>query len=206
MAAQSGMIQITQLFIMSFVNTFGIIQAAAYGIGDKIIHLLNIVQQSMHQGGSAMAGQNIGAGKHERVKKTIWTILAVNLIVSAIWSVFLLVFPNAVFSIFTKDILVLDYSFPFMLITVSCLFISAIMSAFSGVTTGTGNASLGFLAGFLDGVVFRIAFSFLFGFGLHMEVTGFFLGNTLARLGPVIVHCAYYFSGVWKERKLLVRL
>jgi putative MATE family efflux protein len=204
MAAQSGMIQITQLFIMSFVNTFGIIQAAAYGIGDKIAHLLNIVQQSMQQGGSAMAGQNIGAGKHERVKKTIWTIMAVNVIVSVVWSIFLLVFPDAVFSIFTRDTLVLDYSFSFMLITSLCLFLSGIMSAFSGATTGTGNAALSFLAGFLDGVIFRIAFSFLFGFGLHMEVTGFFLGNTLARLGPVLVYCTYYFSGLWKKRKLLV--
>lgn len=204
MAAQGGLIQITQLFIISFVNTFGIIQAAVYGIGDKIAHMLNIVQQSMQQGGSAMIGQNIGAEKHERVKKTIWTILVVNVMVSAVLSIFLLVFPDAVFSIFTKDTLVLDYSFSFMLITALCLFLSAIMSAFSGVTTGTGNATLSFLAGFLDGVVFRIAFSFLFGFGLHMEVTGFFLGNTLARLGPVLVHCAYYFSGAWKKRKLLV--
>jgi putative MATE family efflux protein len=204
MAAHSVMIQIPQLFMISFVNKFGIIQAAAYGIGDKIIHLLNIVQQSMQQGGSAMIGQNIGAGKHERVREIIRTILTVNVSVSAALSVFLLVFPDVVFSIFTKDTLVLDYSFSFMLITALFLFFTSILSAFSSVTTGTGNATLGFLAGFLDGVVFRIIFSFLFGFGLHMEVTGFFLGNTLARIGPILVHCIYYFSGVWKKRKLLV--
>jgi hypothetical protein len=39
---------------------------------------------------------------------------------------------------------------------------------------------------------------------MGMEVTGFFLGNTLARLGPVIVHCSNYFSGAWKKRKRLV--
>jgi putative MATE family efflux protein len=204
MAAQSGMIQITQLFIMSFVNMFGLIQAAVYGIGDKITHLLMIVQQSMQQGASAMTGQNIGAGKYDRVKEIVWTMLKVNLLVSAIISVFSLIFPEAIFSMFTKDPLALNYSFSFMVITAICLFLSGIMSAFSGVTTGTGNAKLNFLAGFLDGVVFRIAFSFLFGFGMGMEVTGFFLGNTLARLGPVIVHCSNYFSGAWKKRKRLV--
>jgi putative MATE family efflux protein len=204
MAAQGGLIQVTQLFIMSYVNLFGLIQAAAYGIGDNIIHLLNIVQMSMMQGGSAMTGQNIGARKHDRVKKIVWTVLTVNIGVSAVVSLFSLLFPKAVFGLFTKDPLVLNYSFTFMLVTAACLFLSAIMGAFSGVTTGTGNAKLGFLAGFLDGVIFRIAFSFIFGFGFHMEVTGFFLGNTLARLGPVLVHCSYYFSGAWKKRKRLV--
>jgi putative MATE family efflux protein len=204
MAAQSGMIQVTQLFIMSYVNMFGLVQAAAYGIGDKIIHLLNVVQQSMMQGGGAMAGQNIGAGKQERVRKLVWTVLAVNISVTAVVSFFMLLFPGAVFSLFTKDPQVLAYSFSFMLITIACLFLSSIMGAFSGVTTGTGNSQLSFLAGFLDGVIFRIAFSFLFGFTLHMEVTGFFLGNTLARLGPIVVHCPYYFSGAWKRRKRLV--
>ena len=204
MAAQSGLIQVTQLFIMSYVNMFGLVQAAAYGIGDKIIHLLNVVQQSMQQGGGAMIGQNIGAGKQERVKKIVWTVLGLNLLVSIALSVFSLLLPGVVFSLFTKDSSVLEYGFPFMLITALCLFLSSIMSAFSGVTTGTGNAKLSFLAGFLDGVIFRIAFSFLFGYSFRMQVTGFFLGNTLARLGPILVYCPYYFSGAWRRRKRLV--
>ncbi len=204
LAAQSGMIQITQLFIMSYVNTFGLAQAAAYGIGDKIIHLLNVVQQSMSQGGGAMAGQNIGAGKRERVSETVMTVLRFNLAVAAAVSALSLLFPYAVFGLFTRDPAVLSYGFPFMLISALCLFLSSVMSAFGSVTTGTGNAKLSFLAGFLDGVVFRVAFSFFFGFALRMEVTGFFLGNTLARLGPISVHCPYYFSGAWKKRKRLV--
>jgi putative MATE family efflux protein len=204
MAAQGGMIQITQLFIMSFVNRFGLIQAAAYGIGDKIIHLLNVVQMSMTQGGGAMVGQNIGARKHHRVKKIILTVLGVSVSITLVISVFSLLFPRVIFRLFTKDPLVLEYSFPFMLISSICLFLSAVMSSFSGVTTGTGNSKLSFFAGFLDGIIFRVMFSFFFGYTMHMEVTGFFLGNTLARLGPVLVHCSYYFSGRWKKRKRLV--
>jgi putative MATE family efflux protein len=204
MAAQGGLIQITQLFIISYVNLFGLVQAAAYGIGDKIIHLLNIVQQSMQQGSGAMVGQNIGAGKHDRVKKIVWTILGINISVSVLFSAFLLLFPGVVFILFTKDTAVLGYSHSFMLTTALCLFLSSIMSAFSGVTTGTGNAKLSFLAGFLDGVIFRVTLSFLFGYAMHMEARGFFLGNTMARFGPILVHCTYYFSGAWKRKKRLV--
>jgi putative MATE family efflux protein len=205
MAVQGGLIQVTQLFMMSFINTFGLVQAAAYGIGDKIIHLLSVVQMSMMQAGGAMAGQNIGAGRQDRVKQTVWTVLGITLAVSVVISLFSLIFPNVVFGLFTKDPEVMKYSFAFMLIVSICLFLSSVQGAFGSVTTGVGAAGLSFLAGFLDGVIFRVAFSFLFGYTLGMEVTGFFLANTIARLGPCIVHCPYYFSGAWKSRKKLVR-
>jgi Na+-driven multidrug efflux pump len=204
MAAQHAMIQVTQLFIMSFINQFGLVQAAAYHIGDKIIHLLNIVQQSIQQGGTTMVAQNLGNSNHERVKKIVWTVFGLNSAATAVISVFALLFPDAAFSIFTKDPAVISYSFTFMIVTALCLFLSCGMGAFGSVTSGTGNAKLSFLAGFLDGVIFRVAFSFLFGFTMRMEVTGFFLGNTLARLGPLLVHGTYYFSGAWKRRKRLV--
>jgi putative MATE family efflux protein len=204
MAAQHGMMQITHLFIISFVNQFGLVQAAAYHIGDKIIQLLNIVQQSIQQGGSTMAAQNLGANDHVRVRKTVWTIFRINILVAAGISLLVLLFPNAIFSLFTKDPTAMSYSFIFMVITAPCLLLSAVIGAFGSVISGTGNAKLSFIAGFFDGIIFRIAFSFIFGFTLGMEVTGFFLGNTLARLGPLLVYCPYYFSGAWTRRRRLV--
>jgi hypothetical protein len=37
-----------------------------------------------------------------------------------------------------------------------------------------------------------------------MGVTGFLLGDALARLGPIIVSGSYYLSGAWRRRKRLV--
>ena len=52
--------------------------------------------------------------------------------------------------------------------------------------------------------MFRLGFSFLFALSLHMGVTGFLLGDALARLGPILVSGSYYFSGAWRRRKRLV--
>jgi Na+-driven multidrug efflux pump len=197
------MIQLTQLFMMSFVNKYGLVQAAAYGIGDKIIHLLNVFTQSVQQAGGAMAGQNIGAGRQDRVTKLIKTALAMTFSIVGLISVLSLVFPKVLFGLFTKDPEVLKYGFSFTMITALTLLLSSIMGSFSAVTTGTGRAGLSFLAGVLDGVIFRVAFSFILGVWLNMEVTGFFLANSLARLGPIIVHCSYYFSGAWKKVRRL---
>ena len=78
------------------------------------------------------------------------------------------------------------------------------MGCYDIITTGTGNSKLSFLAGVLDGVVFRLALCWLFGIRLNMGVVGFFMGNSFARIGPILVHASYYYSGAWKRRKRLV--
>jgi putative MATE family efflux protein len=204
MAAQSGLIQITQLVMMSLINMYGVIQAAAYGIGDKTIHLLNVAQMGMQQTGGAMAGQNIGAKKYERVSKIVKSVLLVNLSLFAVISALALPFHATVFRFFTKDPDVMQYSFSFMLITSGCLLFSSFQAAFAGPCIGSGAAKLSFLAGLLDGVIVRACFSLFLGWTLNMQVTGFFLANTLSRLGAIAVFAPFFFSGGYKRRKTLV--
>jgi Na+-driven multidrug efflux pump len=204
MAAQAGLIQITQLAMMSLINMHGVVQAAAYGIGDKTIHLLNVAQMGMQQAGGAMAGQNIGAKKFDRVKKIVHSVLLLNLSIFTVISAVTLPFSGAVFRLFTQDVNVIHYSFWFMLIISGCLFLSSFQAAFAAPCIGTGNAKLSFLAGLLDGVIVRAGFSLLLGWVFNMQVVGFFLANTLSRLGAIVVFAPYYFSGAWKRRKRLV--
>ncbi len=204
LAAQSCFISITQLFMMSFINMYGIAQAAAYGVGDKVIQLCNVAVMSIKQAGGTVVAQNLGAGKKERVTETVHSALKMTVSVAVVLGILVCIFPNAIFLMFTKDPDVLVYSRSFAYITALTLILSSTSSSHETVTLGTGNSKLNFIAGVLDGVVFRIAFSFFFGWTMGMEVVGFFLGNSLARLGPVIVHCAYYYSGRWKRKKSLV--
>ena len=115
-----------------------------------------------------------------------------------------ILFPRAYFSLFDSNPDVLEYARPFMLIAGLIYILGGTMAPFEAVVSGTGHSMLGFLGGMLDGVIFRLGFSFLFAFALHMGVTGFLLGDALARLGPIIVSGSYYFSGAWRRRKRLV--
>lgn len=202
LAARSGLINITQLFIISHVNAFGLAEAAAYGIGDKIFHLSNIVTQSTNQAGASMVAQNIGANRYDRAKQVVRSSLVITVSMATLLSILSLLFPKAFFSLFTADQDVMAYSVSFMWISALAYYLAAISGSFGSVVTGTGKSSVAFFAGFLDGVVFRIAFSFFFGYSLDMGVTGFFLGNSTARIALVMVHLAYYLSGAWTHRKI----
>lgn len=203
-ALQSLLIHSTQLVIIRSVNGLGIVATAAYGIVEKIITITSLVTQSIKNAGGTIVGQNVGAGLYERAKETLYVSLRITLSVAAVLSAVSLIFPEVIFSIFSRDPAVLSYALPIMSVASVCYFLSAIMGCFDVITTGTGNAKLSFLAGVLDGVVFRLILSYVFGVYLDLGVVGFFMGNSFARLGPILVHTVYYYSGAWRRVKRLV--
>lgn len=71
-AMQDGFIQISFIVITIIANRRGLNDAAAVGIVEKIIGILFLVPSSMLQSVSALAAQNVGAGKHDRARRTLW--------------------------------------------------------------------------------------------------------------------------------------
>ncbi len=204
MTLRALFINFTQMYILRFVNDYGLVESAAYAICDKIIHLTSIFTTSTRQAASGMIGQNIGAKKPDRVVTIVRCTAIVTVSAAVLLAALALLFPRAFFSLFTDDALVLDYARTFMMVNALIYVLSGIMAPFDSVVTGTGNSLLGFLGGLLDGVIFRLGFCFLFARAMGMGVTGFLLGDALARLGPIIVSGSYYFSGAWRRRKRLV--
>jgi len=206
MALRSCCITITQLVLMSFVNTYGLVEAAAYAIGDKIVHLTNIFDTSTKSAAGSMIAQNIGADKPDRVKKIVNSSFIITMSTTALLIALSLLIPNEIFRLFTKDTDVIALSRQFMNIACIIFLLSGIMSPLDSVVTGTGQALLSLLGGILDGVVFRILFSILFANVLEMGVPGFFLADALARTGPIIIGAIYYYGGFWKKAKKLVKV
>jgi putative MATE family efflux protein len=203
MAAQGVFISFTKLFIMAHVNTFGVIQTAAYGIGDKWSHLANVFSVSVKQASGTMIAQNFGANKLQRVEKIVRVSFLTTMTVSLFLSAMAILFSRQIFGFFSNDNAILAYSNSIMLISALIFILSSLMSL-EAVIVGTGNAGLSFMAGFLDGVVCRIGFALLFGYCLGMEATGFFLGDAIARIAPIVISFIYYFSGAWRERNRLI--
>lgn len=70
-ACQDGLIQVSFLVITAIANQRGVVVAASVGIVEKIITFLFLVPSAMLSSVSAIAAQNIGAGKYERADKTL---------------------------------------------------------------------------------------------------------------------------------------
>ncbi|MDR1801247.1 MAG: MATE family efflux transporter [Lachnospiraceae bacterium] len=203
MALSGVCIQLSQLFCKSFINQYGVVASATNSIGDKLVRLVNVIMLGINQGGGAIIAQNFGARNFERVRKTVYTCLKAGAIMAVINCLLAIFIPKQMFGVFTKDPEVLELGMVFMRITIFTFIFSAFMGTFNGLVTGCGNARLNFISGMLDGVVLRISISFVLAYVFDMGIVGFFWGNSLARLAPLIIGCVYFLSGRWEKRKLL---
>lgn len=204
LAFQTAAISVSMLFVNSFINAYGEAASAVYGAGVKLQSIPSIITQGMSMANASMVGQNMAAGKPDRVRASVRTCFILNLCVYGVFIVACLAIPTVIFSLFTTEAAVLALA-PIYL-RISCIgFAASIFNAsFNSVINGIGFTSLSMSIGLLDGVVARISFSLLFGITLNMGLNGFFLGHSLAIWVTALLSLFYYLSGRWERRKLVV--
>ena len=198
LALKSSAINISNLFVNSFVNSYGVAASAAIAVGGKLQQLPSIITQGLYNAGTAMIGQNLGARQYDRIRRIVRIMLYVCIVTFAVFSALIVLFPQLFFRIFTTDAEVLAYAKAFAWILVVNSVGSAIMCPYYSVVIGIGHANFNLAISLLDGIVLRIGLSFLFGQALHMGVTGFYLGSCLAVLGTSIPSLIYYLTGRWQ--------
>ena len=198
MAIKSASIQVSKLFVNSWINSYGIAVSAFAGIANKISSVANLVSNAMNTAGSTMVGQNIAAGEYGRVRKILVRLAMITLSVAAVFSSVIVFFPDMVFSVFTRDSAVLEIGEQYVAIAVMLFAGAALRAIMNALINGSGDYRMNFATAILDGIVMRIGLAVLLGLVLDMKHYGFWLGDALAGFTPFFIGLWFYFSGKWK--------
>lgn len=203
-ALQSSAISISMTFVSSLINTFGVFASATFGVGTKVSQLPGIMGQSIGMAVSSMVGQNMGANKPERAKHTVHVGLMFTTGIYLVAGILFFLFPEQIFSIFTTDQEVIDLARMFSIAMIIGFPAMAMMSPINAFIQGIGFAIFSFVTAVLDGIVIRVSLSWFLGIFLDLGLFGFFMGYFLAAYGTAIPAAVYFFSGMWRKRKMLV--
>lgn len=203
MCLQSAAINLSMIFVNSYINAYGVIASAVTGVGNKLGSITSVVTNALSTAGSSMVGQNIGAEKYHRVPRIIGVSLVIDLVFAAILSFVTVAFPKAIFGLFNSDPEVLDMAMTYIPVAVLLYVGFALRSPFFALINGSGNAKLNLILGLLDGVVCRIGLALLLGLALDMGIMGFWLGNAFAGYMPFVIGGVYFLTGKWKTPKLI---
>lgn len=202
---QGAAISISFLFIAALVNEYGVDVAAGYAAGSKVEQLSNTLTAAVGTAGASMVGQNIAAGKIDRVRQIVRVSLIVCMIYTTLFVIFMRSCPELLVKIFTSEETVVESGAIFVSIVCFGLYGHALMATFNGVIMGVGFSMFAMFNSLMDGVVLRVLLSLLFSKVMGMGYTGICLGNMLAIFWPGTAGGIYYLSGRWKTRKLLAR-
>lgn len=205
MALKSTSVAFSKMFVNSYANSFGVTVSAVSGIGSKLNNVMAQCSNAFNTAAASMIGQNIGAEKYDRVPKIMLSTFSLVAVLSCVFSLAVIFWPELVFGMFTDDPDVLKVSMEFIPVAVVIFIGAAFRSPSNALSNGTGNYAVNFAIAILDAIVFRIGLAILLGIVMNLGYVGFWFGDALAGYTPFIISGIFFLSGKWKTNKYVIK-
>lgn len=197
-AMQDGFIQIAFIVITIIANRRGLNDAAAVGIVEKIIGILFLVPSSMLQSVSALSAQNVGAGKHDRVRRTLVYASTMSVLWGLIAVIAMQIDAEAFIGLFADSAKVVRLGGQYMRGYVWDAALAGIHFCFSGYFCAYGLSGISFIHNSLSIVCVRIPVAYFASKYFTDTLFPMGLASTAGSALSVII-CVGVF--VWMERR-----
>ncbi len=201
---QQSLISIGAIFIMTFVNAFGSSATNAFGASVRVDMIAFFPAMSMSMAVSTLTGQNLGAGKPDRVKEVFKWGIIMSSTITIIISLFAVIFPKQIFIVFgiADDAKVLEIGIQYLHIVASCYIFFAILFISNGIINGSGHTLITMLFTLLSLWIIRVPVSWFLS-KTSLGLTGIWIAIALSNLTTTTVSLIYYFSGRWKKSAII---
>ncbi|MCF2669310.1 MATE family efflux transporter [Faecalicatena contorta] len=197
---QHVVISFSNVLVQSSVNSFGAAAMAGFAAYIKIDGFNILPVMSFSTAATTFTGQNIGAGKYDRVKRGMYVSLAMGIIYTIATGILLLIFAPQVIGVFTDNQEVVTYGVYIMKFFCPFYWSLAILHVLSGTIRGTGHTLEPMLVILFSLCVFRViwitaALSIAHQFSYVMVV------YPLSWMVGMILILLYAWKGRWMPKK-----
>ena len=194
---QNAVIGLANVTVQSSVNSFGPVVMAAYAAYVKIdgFNILPVLSFSMAI--TTFVGQNIGAGKYERVRQGKWAALVLGVGYTLLSSTFILVFGEQIIGIFVNDAEVISLGCYIMKFFCPLYFLLSIMHILAGTIRGTGKTIPPMLIILLSMCLFRIVWLKI-TLPMFGDMKWIFVVYPLSWMIGAVLMSLYTWKGNWR--------
>ena len=199
---QNAIVSFSNVIVQSNINAFGSIAMAGCGAYTKIDGFAILPVMSYSMAITTFTGQNIGAGRFDRVKEGTKVCLILSLATTFVISIALFLFGDLALSIFSSDPDVIAYGHIMLRLVVPGYFMLAISHAISGVLRGANKAATAMLIVISCWCGLRMAW-ILLSVPVFHSIHVVLLGWPISWVVSTIIFLFYYRYAHWlpKETK-----
>jgi putative efflux protein, MATE family len=195
---QQSLISIGAFVITGFVNSFGAVATSAFGAAQRIENIAFLPAMSLSMAVSALTGQNLGAGKPERVKEIFKSGIILTSVITLVLSGFIVAFPRLLLSMFVNKPDVLEIGIHYLRIVGSSYIFFAIMFISNGIINGSGHTMTTMFISLFTLWIVRVPVSDLLSH-TQLKTDGIWLAIDLSFAASMTISLIYYYSGRWKK-------
>ncbi len=192
---------LANLLIQSGINTFGDVTVAAWTAYIKTDALTWMISGAFGVSITTFVGQNFGAQKYSRIRKSVWVCMGMSVTLVACLSALIISFRHPILGIYTTDPEVIRVGAYVMLWTIPFNFVFMPVEVFAGTMRGTGYSVMPTVITCLCVCVFRVLWIFT-------AVRMFHRIEMLAICYPIswvlasIVFFIAYRRGTWLHKRI----
>ena len=197
-AIQQSLVSVGMVFVTGIVNGFGQEATATFGVVGRIDQLAFMPAMTFSMAISTLAGQNIGAGRYDRIRKIFFWGCLLSGGITLACSVLVVSLPRVMLRIFTQDMPVIDLGADYLRIVGSCYIFFAVMFVSNGIINGSGHTLVTTLVTLVSLWIVRVPLAYWLSRrwghidGVWVAIAVGFGVSMLSSLG-------YYLTGWWRR-------
>ena len=202
-ALQNSLIAFSLIVLQAIVNGYGATFTTAFTVISRIETLVQQPFMSLGAAVSTYTGQNLGAGKTDRVVKGFNSSNVMNVMFSAVVLVLFWTFTSPIVSIFGKDAEVLRIASDGLRIT-SCFYVFlGLIYTTRNVLNGAGDAMFSLFTGIVE-CIGRVGFAYPLTLIPFLGSYGVFVATGITWMLNGLFSLIRYKRGKWKTINLVV--
>jgi putative MATE family efflux protein len=195
---QQTFISLGMLALMSIVNSFGTNVVAAYSVAGRIDSLAVLPAMNFGAALATFVGQNLGAGKPDRVKSGLKATLIMSSGISLTVTFINIIFRKQLIGLFTDDAEVIRIGSEYLIIVCSFYLPLTAMFKINGVLRGAGDTFIPMFISIISLWIIRVPLAWLFS--SRIGETGIWWSIPAGWITGLILYYIYYTTGNWKSK------
>lgn len=207
MAFQNAIISVGGMIVQFVVNGFGVIFIAGFTATNKLYGVLEVAATSYGYSMVTYAGQNLGAGRTDRIRKGVKSAVLIALLTSLAIAFLMLFAGKMILSWFISGTpeefeQTLKIAYYYLAIMSVCLPILYILHITRSAIQGMGNTVLPLVSGIAEFIMRAVTAIFL---PMLIGENGIFYAEIMAWTGATVILVISYFAVIRKTERMLGR-
>ena len=199
---QGSLFSISNVMIQSSVNSFGSLVVAGNGVAANLEGFVYTSMNAQHQAAMTFASQNYGAGKADRVRKTLWCCLGSVTVIGLVMGLLFRLFGPQLMSLYNSEPEVIANGLVRMDIIMPTYFLCGLMDVMVGELRGIGFSVMPMIVSLTGACLLRIVW-ILTVFAADHSLTVLYLSYPVSWFVTFAIHFLCYCTAGRKRLRQL---
>lgn len=194
--------QLSQMYILRFVNTFGVAVIASRGYCNMLANIAYVYSMAIAQASQILVGYLYGKGDYKSIGIRVKSSCIISMVVSVGLTILMLINSDTVVGLFTNERVILDLCHKVLFVEIVLEIGRSINITMVKCLIATGDVNVPVIFCVFSAWVIAVGFSYIFGIRLGWGLVGIWIAMACDECLRGMAFIIRFLQGKWKTTKI----